>query len=237
MANVMASVMRNSRNKAQGLSALQASRAATAEPKRRMNGPGLAARQALLDAAHRLLRKKRKSRITLAEVARSAKVSRGSAYFFYKDIHALYASLLRLLHEQLHDTLKAPIRLEVKTWQDVFRTLVERIAAYGRKDVAICQLTIGIDMTPSQKLADRAADVLLGDIIASQIERFFEVPTLANRSRTFFHCVEIVDLMLTLSMIEHNEITSEYVEEGIRTATAYLELYLPKCLPCKKATA
>jgi AcrR family transcriptional regulator len=234
----MASVMRKTRSKARSQSAPQAPRAAAvaaaAEPKRRMSGPGLAARQALLDAAHRLLRKKRKSRITLAEVARSAKVSRGSAYFFYKDIHALYASLLRLLHQQLHDSLKAPIRREVETWQDVFRSLVERIEAYGRKDVAICQLTIGIDMTPSQKLADRAADVLLGDIIASQIERFFELPTLANRSRTFFHCVEIVDLMLTLSMLEHNEITSEYVEEGIRTATAYLELYLPRRLPRRK---
>lgn len=202
-----------------------------------MNGPGLAARQALLDAAHRLLRKKRKALITLVEVAKSAKVSRGSAYFFYKDIHALYASLLRVLQQQLHDSLKAPIHQKVDTWQDVLRTLVERIAAFGRKDVAVCQLTIGVDTTPAQKLADRAADVLLGDVIASQIEQFFELPALANRSRTFFHCVEIVDLMLTLSMLEHNEITNEYVEEGIRSATAYLELYLPRCLPRSKPAA
>ena len=212
-------------------------REVAAEPRRRMSGPGLAARQALLEAARQLLRKKRKAEITLAEVARRAKVSRGSTYFFYKDIDALYASLLRELEQQLLEVLRAPIRQDVKTWQDVLALFVQRAAAYMRKDIAICQLTIGVDTTPSQKVIDRAADIVIGDTLLSQLEQLFELPPLANRSKIFFRAVEIGDLMLSLSMLEHDEITDEYVDEGTRAAAAYLELYLPKHLPRKKPTA
>lgn len=228
--------MRNSKDPAAARLPVLA-RDTAAEPQRRMSGPGLVARQALLEAARQLLRKKRKARITLVEVARRAKVSRGSTYFFYKDIDALYAGLLRVLEQQLLEALRAPIRQEVETWQEVVALVVQRAAAYLRKDIAICQLTIGVDTTPSQKIIDRAADIVVGDTVSSQLDQLFELPRLTNRSRIFFRAIEIADLMLSLSMLEHDKITNEYVEEATRAATAYLELYLPKRLPRKNPTS
>jgi AcrR family transcriptional regulator len=196
-----------------------------------MSRPGLAARQALLDAAHELLRHKRKSQITLSEVSKRANVSRGSTYFFYKDIEALYASLLRSLEQRLFEVLRAPLHQQVKTWQEIFEILLQRAVAYMRKDIVICELAIGAHATPSLKAMDREADLLIADTFASQIERVFELPALAKRSRVFFHAVEIGDLMFSLSMLEHGEITKEYAQEATRAAVAYLELYLPKRLP------
>jgi AcrR family transcriptional regulator len=197
----------------------------------RMSGPGMARRKLLLSTARRMLRTTRLADLSLGEVARRAKVAKGSAYFFYEDVNALCASLAGIIDKELQEILREPLPGPVKSWQDIFTLVFERGVAFLESDPAACQLTIGVDASPALKLLDRTNDIVLGRIFDEQISREFELPAMPDRPKLFFRAVELADVMLCLSMAEHGRISREYVEEATRAAIAYLQTYLPLKLP------
>jgi AcrR family transcriptional regulator len=197
----------------------------------RMSGPGMARRQLLLNTARRMLRTTRLADLSLGEVARRAKVAKGSAYFFYEDVNALLASLAGVIDKELQEVLREPVSGRVTSWQDIFRLMFERGVAFLESDPAACQLTIGVDTTPALKLLDRTNDIALARIFDEQISWVFELPPIPDRPKLFFRAVELADVMLCLSMVEHGRISREYVEEATRAAIAYLQTYIPPKLP------
>lgn len=201
----------------------------------RMSRPGKARRQLLLSTARKMLRTTRLADLSLGEIARRAKVAKGSAYFFYEDVHALCASLAGVIGNELQEILREPLSEPEKSWQDIFRLLFERGVAYLESDYAACQLTIGVDATPALKFLDRTNDVVLGKIFDEQISSVFELPLLPDRAKLFFRAVELADTMLCVSMAEYGRISPEYVEEASRAAIAYLQTYLPHKLPRRSA--
>jgi AcrR family transcriptional regulator len=196
----------------------------------RMSGPGVARRQLLLNTARKMLRTTRLGELSLGEVARRAKVGKGSAYFFYDDVNALCASLKQLIDNELQEVLRAPLTQSVSSWQEVIRLLMHRGIAFLESDLAACQLSIGVDASPALKLMDRANDAALGRIFDEQISQQFVLPIIPDRPKLFYRALELADVMLSLSMIEHGKITPEYVEEGCRAALAYLRIYIPEKL-------
>jgi AcrR family transcriptional regulator len=198
-----------------------------------MSAPGLARRQLLLNSARKMLRTTRLADLSLGDVAKRAKVPKGSAYFFYEDINALCASLVGLMDEELQAVLREPLPPTMNSWQEIFTLLIERGCNFLENDPAASQLIVGMDATPSLKLIDRANDVVLGRIVDEQLASKFELPPMLDRPKLFFRALELADVMLCLSMIEHGRITKEYADEGCRAGLAYLGTYLPQKLPRK----
>jgi AcrR family transcriptional regulator len=195
-----------------------------------MSGPGVARRQLLLNTARKMLRTTRLEELSLGEVARRAKVGKGSAYFFYDDVNALCASLKQLIDNEMKEILGAPLTQSVSSWQEIIRLLMLRGIAFLESDPAACQLSIGVDASPALKLMDRANDAAAGRILDEQISQQFVLPIIPDRPKLFYRALELADVMLSLSMIEHGKITPEYVEEGCRAALAYLQIYIPEKL-------
>lgn len=195
---------------------------------------GIARRRLLLDSARVLLETRDLDEISLGDVAAHAGVPKGSAYHFYEDIKDLYTALLALTEEELLAAQRLPITTRISAWPDVIRVLIERGVSHYAKNPASRQLQIGPKTPPELKLRDRQSDERLGGIYQEQIETFFELPEIPNRSRVFFHAVEIADLMFGLSVLERGEITREMSEEAVRAAVAYLRIYLPEKLPRRR---
>jgi AcrR family transcriptional regulator len=198
---------------------------------------GIARRRLLLEAARSLLQTRELDEISLGDVAAHAGVPKGSAYHFYEDIKDLYAALLAVTEEELLAAHRMPITARVGAWQDVIRILIERGVRHYAKNAASRQLQIGPKTPPALKLRDRRNDQRLGGIYQEQLQAFFELPDIPDRSRVFFHAVEIADLMFGLSVLESGEITPAMSEEATRAAVAYLRIYLPEKLPRKRRTA
>jgi AcrR family transcriptional regulator len=198
---------------------------------------GIARRRLLLESARALLETRELDEISLGDVAAHAGVPKGSAYHFYEDIKDLYTALLAETEEELLTAQRLPITDRITSWPDVVRILIERGVQHYAKNPASRQLQIGPKTPPDLKLRDRQSDERLGGIYQEQLQAFFELPELPelpNRSRVFFHAVEIADLMFGLSVLENGAITPEMSAEATRAAVAYLRLYLPEKLPRRR---
>ena len=197
----------------------------------RTNAAGSIRRKRLLASARELLRVSRLADLSLADVAKHAKVPKGSAYFFYADIDSLYASLLGIIDVELQALLRKPLRRTSYSWQDVVGELIDRGRAFFGRDAAARHLIIGVDTTPALKLRDRANDIVLGKIFEDQVSARFVLPPHESRSALFFRAVEIADLMFCLSMSEHGYVSVAYGAEAKRAAIAYLGTYFALTLP------
>lgn len=197
----------------------------------RMSAPGIARRQLLLKTARKMLHTTGLGQISLAEIAKRAKVPKGSAYFFYEDVHALYASLKSLVDGEMLDILSEPITGCPHGWQDIVRLVYERGVSFLESDPAACQLAIGTRTTPALKLMDRANDIVVGRLLDEQISTRFELPPMLDRPKLFFRALVLADVMLSLSMFERGTITREYIDEGYRSAIVYLQMYIPQICP------
>ena len=54
----------------------------------------------------------------------------------------------------------------------------------------------------------------------------FDIPDTDEMRGAFYYFIEITDLIFTLSVIEHGNITPEMLNEAKRAGTAYLSTYI-----------
>jgi AcrR family transcriptional regulator len=202
-----------------------------------LHARGIERRRRLLESARKLLDTRELNEITLGDVAADAGVPKGSAYFFYSDIADLYASLQTVVQEEIIGRLKKPIRKQIRRWQDVITALTARGMEFYTNNPAARQLQIGPRTSADLKLRDRQSDIAIGKIFEQQVDEFFVLPDIDDRSRIFFRAVEIADLMFTLSVMESGTITPTMCAESDRAAIAYLESYLSPSLPKRKRPA
>jgi AcrR family transcriptional regulator len=199
--------------------------------------PGIARRKRLLASARTLLAQRDLDQISLADVARAARIPKGSAYHYYGDILDLYVQLIAVLGEEMLEDVRRPIRgRPPASWTEVVAALVRRGAHYFNEHRAARQLLISPKTPPELKLRDRQSDKRIARLFEEQIEERFVLPRSAERTAMFFRAVEIADLMFSLSMLEHGSITPQMTEEAIRAVTAYLGTHIPVALP-KRAAA
>jgi AcrR family transcriptional regulator len=194
--------------------------------------PGIARRKRLLDAACALLARHDLDEINLADVARAARIPKGSAYHYYGDIMDLYVHLIAVFGEEMLADVRRPLRgRATKTWSGVVAALVRRGALYFDTHRAARQLLISPKTPPELKLRDRQSDRRIAKLFEEQIERRFVLPKRPDRTTIFFRAVEIADLMFSLSMLEHGAIKPAMTEEAIRAVAAYLRSHFPATLP------
>lgn len=191
---------------------------------------GRARREALLGAARTLLTERTLAQIELSDVAALAGIPKSSAYYFYGDIHALYAELAALHDEELNDAFAAPMP-RLKDWEAVIGLLIDRAADYFFENSSACQLMFGPQTPPDIKWISRSADKTHSAVFEEQIDRQFLMPEFPDRDRVFFRAVEAADLMFGLSILEFGALTELMVEESKIMACAYLRVYIPPILP------
>lgn len=207
-------------------------------PNASFRAPGIVRRKRLLAAARVLLTRRDLDQISLADVARAARIPKGSAYHYYGDIIDLYVALIGVLGEEMLEDVRRPLRGPARrSWHDIVAALVRRGAQYFNDHRAARQLLISPKTPPELKLRDRQSDKRIARLFEEQIERRFVLPRWAGRTETFFRAVEIADLMFSLSMLEHGCITAQMTEEAIRGVTGYLRSHLATRLPRRAATA
>jgi AcrR family transcriptional regulator len=197
--------------------------------------PGVERRQRLLATARAMLASHELDALSLADVAAAAGIPKGSAYHYYADIKDLYGQLLAIIDEEFIADLRRPLEGQrFDRWQQVVAALIARGEAFYRGDPAARQLVIGPKTPTDLKLKDRSNDVHLGAAFRDQIDARFVLPEMLRDSPIFFRAVEIIDLMFSLSILEHGQITDEMAGEAVAATTAYLACHLPSRLPRRR---
>ncbi len=87
------------------------------------------------------------------------------------------------------------------------------------------QLLIGGKTPPEVKQADRLNDRAVADAMHASCSRYIEIPDTDEMRFAFYFFIEITDLIFTLSIIEHGEITDSMLAEAKRAGVAYLHTY------------
>lgn len=193
--------------------------------------PGILRRKRLLQAARALLASRELDELSLADVARAARIPKGSAYHYYDNVMDLYVQLLLVMEEEMLADVSRPIRGPApRTWLEVIAALIRRGAVYFSTHRAARQLMIGPKTPPELKLRDRQSDARIGKLFEQQAGLWFILPPRPERSVIFFRAVEIADLMFSLSMLEHGTITAEMTEEAVRAVSGYLLTHFPQTL-------
>ena len=203
----------------------------TAHPAKVFRRPGIERRQRLLQAARTLLSRRDMTQISLADVAGEARIPKGSAYFFYKDISDLYLHLVGEFGAEMVADVSRPVPGTPEGWQDIIRSLIRRGVRFYARHPAARQLATNPRTTPDLKLRDRQNDISLGQIFRSHVEVHFRLPEHPGLDAAFFRAVEIADLMFCLSVLEHGRVTPPMAAEAAIACIAYLQVYLGESLP------
>jgi len=184
-------------------------------------------RQQLLDAAYELLCERKIEEVTFRDIAARAGVPEGSAYHFYANRYDLFAALaneLSSLFVAAHRRrLAAPLR---RDWRNLATHMVDVGARVYAENPPARQLLIGGKTPPEVKQADRMNDRAVAAVMHQVFARHFDIPPSDEMQAAFYYFIEITDLIFTLSVIEHGEITPAMLAEAKRAGIGYLATYL-----------
>ena len=184
-------------------------------------------RKLLLKATYDLLCVRPVEEISFRDIADRAGVPEGSAYHFFANRFDLFSALTEELSDQFieaHRRKVPPSRLE--SWQSLAEHLIDVGAKVYAENPPARQLLIGGKTPPEVKQADRLNDRAVGNVMYEVFAEHFELPETDEMRRAFYYFIEITDLIFTLSVIEHGEITIEMLAEAKRAGTGYLGTYL-----------
>ncbi len=197
-----------------------------------MYAKGITRRETLVDTAAKLLETHSINDISLKLIADTAGIAVGSAYHFFPNSTEVFAELARRFGGELAELVAAPFdNDEASSWQTMWCTDIDRAVKLYERKPAYAKLIIGGQAPSEIKLSDRENDEQIGDLFAEIINRKFEFQDFPGRSKIFFIAVEIVDLILSLSMIRKGYISEDMADEAKRASIAYLRTYLPESLP------
>jgi len=188
--------------------------------------PGRIRRKALLDAAYDLLSEQNVEDISFRDIAQKADVPEGSAYHFFANRFDIFSALASSLSELFIEAHQKPVpAASRKTWQALAGHLVDVGASVYAENPPARQLLIGGKTPPEVKQADRINDRAVGEAMHEVFSRYFDIPDSDEMRDAFYYFIEITDLIFTLSVIEHGEITPAMLAEAKRAGSAYLETY------------
>jgi AcrR family transcriptional regulator len=188
--------------------------------------PGRKRRKALLDATYDLLCEIDIEEISFRDIAARAKIPEGSAYHFFANRFDVFAALGKDLSDQFAKAHAKPVpQSRRRTWKQLAGHLVDVGAAVYARSPPARQLLIGGKTPPQVKQADRINDRAVGEAMHHSFSRYYDIPDTEAMRNAFYYFIEITDMMFTLSIIEHGEITPGMLAEAKRAGVAYLETY------------
>lgn len=192
-----------------------------------MYAKGIENRERLLDAAEALLAERELKSISLKEIAERAGVSTSSAYHFYRNADEVWMALASRFAVVLEDAVTREHRpRDKKSWKALWGACIDRAVEIYEAHPAYRKLILGGQASPEIKLADRNHDVMIGVLFGQLIADHCDFEPFPGSERVFFVAVEIVDLVLSLSVIREGVITTAMVAEAKRASGSYLESYL-----------
>lgn len=193
-------------------------------------------RRQLLDAAEELLRTTPIEELSFRQISEKAGVPEGSAYHFFANRYDLLMALAGQIAARFGEIYSKPVpAAKIRDWGDLVDVFVDRAVRAYEANPAATQIWLS-GRTPAQvRLADHVSDKAVSNVIRDAFARYFELPELPEDYDVFFHFMEICDVLLSLSVIEHGRITPPMVEEAKRAGKAYLGTYLPPVLKRRKA--
>jgi AcrR family transcriptional regulator len=184
-------------------------------------------RKLLLKATYELLCVRPVEDISFRDIADKAGVPEGSAYHFFANRFDVFSALAEELSDQFieaHRRKVPPSRR--RSWQALAEHLVDVGAKVYAKNPPARQLLIGGKTPPEVKQADRINDRSVGNVMHEVFAEHFELPESDEMRNAFYYFIEITDLIFTLSVIEHGEITPAMLAEAKRAGIGYLGTYL-----------
>jgi AcrR family transcriptional regulator len=188
-------------------------------------------RNKLLVSAEKLLESIPVEQLSFRQISEHAEVPEGSAYHFFANKYDLLTALASDMAEHFSDIYRAPIPAgAIHSWHELADLFVERAAQMYSNNPAATQIWLGGRMPPQVKLADRIGDRAVSDVIHEIFDSYFILPELPRKRDVFFFYMELADVILSLSVIEHGEITPSMLEEAKRAGRGYLATYLPSVM-------
>ena len=192
-----------------------------------MRKRGRERRKLLLKATYELLCVRPVEDVSFRDIADKAGVPEGSAYHFFANRFDVFSALAKELSDQFieaHRRRVPPSRR--KSWQALAEHLVDVGAKVYTKNPPARQLLIGGKTPPEVKQADRINDRAVGNVMYEVFAEYFDLPEPDKLRNAFYYFIEITDLIFTLSVIEHGEITPAMLAEAKRAGVGYLSTYL-----------
>ena len=197
-----------------------------------MQSRGVARRNALIEAAIRLLKDQTAQEVSFRQIAEEAGVPEGSAYHFYANKYDLFGAVAGKMSELFQEAQSEPIDPEgVETWKDIVGVLIERGAKIYRTNPVARRLLIGSTTPPEIKQVDRDNNKKVAGIMAQRFADVFDMPSIPDFEQKLLYFIEITDVLFAVDFREHREITDEIIKEAQRVGTGYLGTYLPPILP------
>jgi AcrR family transcriptional regulator len=184
-------------------------------------------RKLLLAAAYELLCVRPIEDVSFRDIADEAGVPEGSAYHFFANRFDVFSALARELSDQFIGAHQRKVpRSRRKSWRALAEHLIDVGAKVYAENPPARQLLIGGKTPPEVKQADRINDRAVGNAMYEVFAEHFELPEPDEMRNAFYYFIEITDLIFTLSVIEHGEITPAMLAEAKRAGVGYLGTYL-----------
>ena len=184
-------------------------------------------RRLLLKATYELLCVRPIEDVSFRDIANKAGVPEGSAYHFFANRFDVFSALAKELRDQFIEAHRRRVQpSRRKSWQTLAEHLVDIGAKIYAENPPARQLLIGGKTPPEVKQADRINDRAVGNVMYEVYDEHFELPESDEMQNAFYYFIEITDLIFTLSLIEHGEITPAMLAEAKRAGIGYLSTYL-----------
>lgn len=196
------------------------------KPQKTTRRPGRERRDALLNAAESLLSERDIEAISFRDIAARAKIPEGSAYHFFANRFDIFTALAERLSRVFIEAHSRPVPAKKRaSWQTLAEHLVDVGVRVYRDNPPARKLLIGGKTPPEVKQSDRINDRAVAEVMYDVFALHIDIPDDPALRDAFYYFIEITDLILTLSMIEHGKITRKMVNEAKRAGSGYLASY------------
>ncbi|MCR9145027.1 MAG: TetR/AcrR family transcriptional regulator [bacterium] len=184
-------------------------------------------RKIILDSFKELLIEKGLEEISLSDLATRCEIPPGSLYHFYPSLPKLFGALAAEFYSELRDYFRQSYRsIRADTWQGYLDNLIQTSCDFYRANPAYQELILSGKASDDVKRKARLDDFFLLIFRRDLIQRL-GLPAIANDREIFNNTLQIVELMLSLTVIREGELSERGVVEAKRAGRAYLGLYFP----------
>ena len=192
-----------------------------------MHKRGVERRRLLLQAAYDLLCERDIEDISFRDIAQRASVPEGSAYHFYANRFDLFTALAGDLSALFLAAHKRPIpKTSLQDWRSLAEHFIDTGVRVYRENPPARQLLIGSKTPPQVKLTDRLNDREVARVMAEMFSEYFTAPEHDDLETVFYYFIEITDLVFSLSVVEHGEITDGMIRQARFAGVGYLANFL-----------
>jgi AcrR family transcriptional regulator len=188
-----------------------------------MHRRGVERRKQLLQAAYDLLCKRDIEEISFRDIAQQAGVPEGSAYHFYANRFDLFTALASNLSALFVAEYRCALPKQcTRSWRALVDHFIDTGVNVYRSNPPARQLLIGGKTPPQVKRSDRMNDREVARVMAEMFSAHFSEPANADLDTLFYHFIEITDLIFSLSVLEHGEITDDMIRHARLAGIGYL---------------